>query len=188
MAISRRNILIGLGALVGGGGALVSTGAFSTVSAERSVEVSTAGDGSAFLTIDAASEYVESSGTDTFEFILGNPDDGGNENASGFNQNAITTLAEVATITNNAADGSTINVGLSDSGPSNNPTADTDSISVELDNATVTFYLGGINQTDAPPQLASGESTTVDVEVDTTGSHSGSSSDNLTIVAVSTSN
>jgi len=46
---NRRSVLIGLGGLVAGGGALIGTGAFDTVEAERTVSVETAGDASAFL-------------------------------------------------------------------------------------------------------------------------------------------
>lgn len=47
--VSRRQTLIGIGALVGGSGVIAGTGAFSSVEAERTVEVSTTGDSSAAL-------------------------------------------------------------------------------------------------------------------------------------------
>ncbi|MFA9425675.1 hypothetical protein [Natronorubrum sp. A-ect3] len=50
MEYSRRNILAGLGSLaIGDGGALVSTGAFSSVSVDRTVSVTGASDSDALL-------------------------------------------------------------------------------------------------------------------------------------------
>lgn len=70
---SRRQTIIGLGGLLAGGGALVSTGAFDTVEAERSVGVETAGDASAFLGLDPAPDQdVAGFGSnDLIEFDLG---------------------------------------------------------------------------------------------------------------------
>lgn len=50
----RRSVLIGLGSLITGGGALFGTGAFTTVTAERSVSVQTAGDPDALLGLEPA--------------------------------------------------------------------------------------------------------------------------------------
>ena len=52
--MNRRNVLIGLGGLVAGGGALIGTGAFDTVEAERTVSVETAGDAAALLAFSPA--------------------------------------------------------------------------------------------------------------------------------------
>jgi len=73
---SRRRTILGLGGLMLGGGALVSTGAFDTVEAERTVSVETADDANAFLglqiradvaaggeLIDLAPLNIESKGT-----------------------------------------------------------------------------------------------------------------------------
>lgn len=57
MPISRRNTLVGLGALVAGGGAVLATGAFTQVEAQRTVSVDTAGDADAMLGIEAHDEY-----------------------------------------------------------------------------------------------------------------------------------
>jgi len=175
MAISRRNILIGLGALVGGGGALVSTGAFSTVSAERSVEVSTAGDASAFLTITGDDEYVaDDSDNSTLTIDLGGPD--GANNATGFNQNAVTTITGVVEIANNSADETSATIGVSTSAPSEDPTANGEA-AVEITDgggntvAVATFYAGpsGTNNVGdgSTPTIQSGSSASLDVAVDT---------------------
>lgn len=99
MTLSRRNVLVGLGALVAGGGALVGTGAFTTVQAERTVSVETAGDANAFLTIEAGDEgdqYVDDDG-DTIEIDITSTDAGG----QGVNQNATTAIDQLLEVTNN---------------------------------------------------------------------------------------
>ncbi|TKX84016.1 hypothetical protein EXE43_21185 [Halorubrum sp. SS5] len=90
-----------------GGGALLGTGAFTTVTAERTVNVETAGDASAFLGLTPAdrdgsggNEYVDSPGDGTIEITLVNNDDT-DGNASGLNQNAKTVFRNLVTITNN---------------------------------------------------------------------------------------
>ena len=114
MALSRRNILVGLGALVGGGGALVSTGAFSTVSAERSVSVNTTGDASSFLGLNATSQgqsYINNPTSGTLDISLGS-------SSNGFNEDAITTIGSLFNIINNSPEGETIDIAFSTNGPS----------------------------------------------------------------------
>ena len=110
--MNRRNVLIGLGGLVAGGGALVGTGAFDTVEAERTVSVETAGDADAFLGLSPAdrdddtgdgaandadfNEYVPDPGDGTIEINL----DGNTEGADGLNQNARTRLENLVVVTN----------------------------------------------------------------------------------------
>ncbi|WP_239640767.1 hypothetical protein [Haloferax prahovense] len=172
MAINRRNILIGLGALVGGGGALVGTGAFTTVSAAREVSVSTAGDGSAFLQLTSDSPYVDNTG-DTLTLTL--DADGNDGNDSGFNENAVTTLTGVFTIANNSAEGNSVQVGLgSGSGP-DVPSASDLNTEVTLtvgsdggEDVEITFTLSETGSNGSAPSLSAGSSVTVDVEIDTT--------------------
>jgi hypothetical protein len=118
--VNRRSVLVGLGGLVAGGGALIGTGAFTTVEAQRTVNVSTAGDASGFLglapaareddtsdgaptstvtgtPVESPNEYVSAPGDGTIEINL----DGNSEGASGLNQNAITTFRNLVKITNN---------------------------------------------------------------------------------------
>jgi hypothetical protein len=52
MGMNRRNVLVGLGAVAVGGGAAFGSGAFSQVEAERTMNVSTAGDANALLGLD----------------------------------------------------------------------------------------------------------------------------------------
>ncbi|MFC7202663.1 hypothetical protein ACFQJC_03995 [Haloferax namakaokahaiae] len=196
MGINRRNVLIGLGAIVGGGGALVGTGAFSTVSAQRSVTANTAGDGSAYLEIESASDYIVDDGT-TNQLEISLTADGNTTTDSGFNDEAITTIEGIVTITNNAASGSgtapTIDVGLSNSDPGatppSTPTSGEATVTVADGNgqeAKVTFYLGAVGSSPGAATLTPGESVDVDVEIDTTGNNAAPASDQgLTIIAVS---
>ena len=100
---NRRNVLIGLGGLVAGGGALIGTGAFDTVEAERTVNVETAGDGAALLGIAANPDYDDEIITDadaggTLEIDIGGATtaDGG----EGINQNARTVISDLVDLTN----------------------------------------------------------------------------------------
>ncbi|MEZ3163937.1 hypothetical protein ABNG03_03255 [Halorubrum sp. RMP-47] len=118
---SRRSVLIGLGSLVAGGGALLGTGAFTTVTAERTVSIETTGDASGFLGLEAAdrvddsgtnqpangttganqNEYVqETDGTIQINLDAGSDGDA-DDNGTGLNQNAKTTFRNLVTITNN---------------------------------------------------------------------------------------
>ncbi|MFC7213917.1 hypothetical protein ACFQO4_07465 [Saliphagus sp. GCM10025334] len=89
MRLNRRNVLVGLGAIVAGGGGALATGAFSTVEATRDVTIQTEGDGAALLNLsidDSYSAVATPSGT-TISFDV-----------SGLNENAITSFDEVLTI------------------------------------------------------------------------------------------
>lgn len=55
--MNRRNVLVGLGTVVAGGGAALGTGAFSSVEAERTVTVETVGDDAALLQFSAPEDY-----------------------------------------------------------------------------------------------------------------------------------
>jgi hypothetical protein len=96
---NRRSILIGLGGVIAGGGALLGTGAFTTVEAQRTVNIETTDDASAFLALSAArgdGDFVtETDGTIAINL------DGSEGDAGGLNQNAITTFRNLVTITNN---------------------------------------------------------------------------------------
>lgn len=95
--------MVGLGGLVAGGGALIGTGAFTTVEAERTVNISTAGDGSAFLGLEparAGGNFVDNSTDNTIAINLDGTDSN-NGNASGLNENARTRFERLVDITNN---------------------------------------------------------------------------------------
>lgn len=97
MTSTRRKLLIGLGSLVAGAGAVLGTGAFDTVEAERSVTVETAGDADAFLGIEpgpGGEAFVEQ--TEVIEVDVSSTEEG-----DGVNQNAVTAIDDLLTITNN---------------------------------------------------------------------------------------
>jgi len=103
---NRRGVLIGLGGLVAAGGAALGTGAFTTVTAERNVNIETTGDGSAFLALEPATdsstdngEYADDAGG-TIEITL-NTDADAESAAEGLNQNAKTVVRDIVEVTNN---------------------------------------------------------------------------------------
>ena len=107
MRLTRRNALIGLGTVAAGAGVIGGSGAFTSVTAERTVSVETAGDAQAALqlipaedssgnTTDNASDYVDAS-EDTIALDLTGTDNG----ATGLNQNAKTTLENLISVLNN---------------------------------------------------------------------------------------
>ena len=112
MRLTRRNALIGLGTVAAGAGVVGGTGAFTSVTAERTVSVQTAGDASAALALVPAvkstpvssadntpnADYVSgggSSGTTTINL------DGSNTGTSPINKNANTVFEDLVTVVNN---------------------------------------------------------------------------------------
>lgn len=158
MKLNRRNVLLGLGTIVAGGGGALATGAFSSVEADRTVSVETAGDDSAFLQLSGDGDYVTDDNGDTLTLDLGQATAG-----DGFNENAVTTVEGVVTVTNNAADGQGITVGFG------NPDSQSGTTTVHLDDASdaaladITFSF----DSDSPQTISDGGSASIDVEVDT---------------------
>lgn len=93
MRMNRRNVLVGLGTIVAGGGGALATGAFSSVDADRSVSIGVADDSNALLGIQAgSSEFVDSSnGIVSIDL-------------SNVNIAATTTISDIFTIANNSGD------------------------------------------------------------------------------------
>jgi hypothetical protein len=106
----RRKMLIGLGSLAAGGAAATGTGAFTSVSANRSVNVKVADDANALLRIipderngsqtENAQEYVDTSGG-TVSLDITGTDSG----ATGINNNATTVIDDILTIKNQGTQG-----------------------------------------------------------------------------------
>lgn len=102
--MNRRNVLIGLGGVVAGGGALLGTGAFTTVEAERTVSVETAGDADAFLALSAARDdfdeenFVTEGDDGTIQINLDENSPGGGD---GINRNARSRFENLVEVTNN---------------------------------------------------------------------------------------
>jgi hypothetical protein len=188
MGLNRRSVLIGLGALVAGGGALAGTGAFTTVSAERSVSVQTAGDDSAFLQIEPADGDGGSYVTD------GDADGAMNiDLADSFNQNGITVVEDVLKVTNNSADDTSTTLKLSTSAPGADFTSDDGKVKIGFsaeDAGTETIVTFAVNNDfengNSVTLDGTGSSTTIGIEVDTTVSDhttADATDGNITIVA-----
>ncbi len=94
MNMNRRNVLVGLGTIVAGGGAALGTGAFSSVEADRTVSVAVAGDQSSALAFETSdsngNQYTDASSitNGTLELTF---DDLGS--SSGINLGAKTTFS-----------------------------------------------------------------------------------------------
>jgi hypothetical protein len=76
--MKRRKLIAGLGAGALGSGVAIGTGAFNTVSAERSVSVSVADDKDAFLKLEQRGEgrrSYEDGGVETVAFDIPSPDE-----------------------------------------------------------------------------------------------------------------
>ncbi|GAB3689288.1 hypothetical protein GCM10028857_24450 [Salinarchaeum chitinilyticum] len=95
MRATRRNVLVILGVLTIVGGALFGTGAFTQVSADRSVTAETVSDSNANLQLSGDGDYVSESGDGTIEFTF-----------DSLNKNASTEFADVLTVTPSPADSS----------------------------------------------------------------------------------
>lgn len=182
--MGRKGKLFGLLAVFAVVGLVTASGAFTTVSAERTATVNVAGDSNALLAIDptdgpngggAAEKGYARIQDGELEINLA----GYNTSATGVNPSATTNVASVFRITNQGTQNVTVTI--SDSG--NNSDA-------------VTFY----NSTEAPTPggiesngvvLSPGESIVVSIEVDTTPAGV-SANDNLvdeiTITAEATGN
>jgi hypothetical protein len=98
--MNRRNVLIGLGALTVGGGAAFGSGAFSTVQADRTVDIAITNDTNGNLGLSAVNSNIanDSGGSN-----------GGNQlkiDAQSLNPDATTEFDAAFRITNNAASGS----------------------------------------------------------------------------------
>ena len=104
MALTRRNTIIGLGGLAVGAGLIGGSGAFDTVEAQRSFEVSVASDEDALLGIEALNDAIAGTeaggagGNDIIFFELDTDD-----SDRGINEDATTEFFEVFAVTNNGS-------------------------------------------------------------------------------------
>lgn len=94
--------MIGAGSLAASGAAVLGTGAFTSVTAERTVDVNVAGDASAYLGLEPVSsspnsDFVEVNGGEvSFDFSSSNS----NVNGNGFNPDATTRINDLLRVTN----------------------------------------------------------------------------------------
>jgi len=73
--MKRRNFIAGIGALSAGSAAAVGTGAFSSVEADRDINVEIAGDAEAYLAFESSGEYATVESDDVLELDFGDLDD-----------------------------------------------------------------------------------------------------------------
>lgn len=161
MRFNRKTVLIALAVMVIGSGALVGTGAFSSVEADRTVNINTAGDSNAQLALNITDSELEGSNGDTIAFNL---------SSDGVNLDATTRFNGALEITNNGDD----DVDLYITDGSGN--------SLINSNAAMGFEM-------KKAQLNATETKTVDVVFNLTGTTSQSASsipDSITIVANTT--
>lgn len=91
--VRRRTMLVGIAALASGGGAAVASGAFSTVEAQRDVQLQTTGDSAALLSLaPAGSGTIVQVQNDLVGFDIAN-----------INREARTTFRPAFQVTNNGA-------------------------------------------------------------------------------------
>ena len=165
--MQRRTFALGVGALTSGVAAAVGTGAFSFVRADRDLTVEVTGDASAYLGLTGDDQYVSDDSADgPLTIDLGGPTtDGGGQ---GFNDEAITLVEAVVTITNQGTQTATVQLQQG-----------------EVPDG-VRFGLAEYDDIrdghDAIKALDPGESVDVDVEVDTTVEEVGDSG-TLTVLA-----
>jgi len=166
MAMNRRNVLIGLGAVAAGGGAALGTGAFSSVEAERTMTVSFSNDSTAELTLNPTSTYASTgttddspNGADTLSISLSN-----------LNDSAKSTFSGVFEITNNDSTGADHDIQVLSSG--------------DIDGTVIDFQdASGTSLVDSGQTLINGNTISVTIVIDTTGGTSIANSQTVTIQA-----
>lgn len=117
MTMQRRKLLIGLGAVTAGGIAALGTGALSSSEVDRNLTAQVVGDGSAYLTLNATSDYAEiSDGGQLFLHFDEDTDGAGEEGTgSGLNQDSVNRFDDVFSISANTGDNPTLAVWLDES-------------------------------------------------------------------------
>lgn len=169
--MERRKFVIGLGALASGTAAAVGTGAFTSASAERSASVTTAGDKSALLGLEANEDYsgdqdvyVGTSDYDTIELTF-----------EDVNRNATTRFDDLIKVTNNGTDNVQIRVS-NDFGASGVHAGEEQDViygsgygsdgPMDIQYNGDSIVGGNNNQVDTNLVLEPGDSATLDVEID----------------------
>lgn len=146
-------------------GLVTATGAFTTVQADRTAEVTVAGDSQALLGIELNSSAPASSASDQAGSLTVNI---GSNN--GLNKKALTVLTPLVDITNNGNEAVDVNVSA---------TTDQSGVSVDV-------VKGSGNTTFTQTQVNSGESTTFGLQIDIDDTVSASSSFTIDITIEAT--
>ena len=157
----RRKLLIGIGAAAAGGSAAFGTEAFTSVQAERNVDVAVAGDRSSFVAIQPlsssnASTYVDTESDNTVEIEL----DGDRGSGEGVTQDAITQLEDLFRVVNQGSQ--EVSVYFED---------DSDAVTFRVTRSASTSTTGSNGQSlegpDNSVELGVGEQVVVGMTVDT---------------------
>lgn len=161
MQLTRRNTIIGLGTIAAGAGVISGSGAFDSVEANRSFEVSVTGDAGALLGLNATNSTIagmEEGGAGGNDVIFFEINDSETEGDSSLNEDATTEFWDAFSITNNGSD-QTVRVQILLPDGFNG----------------VKFTLADERDEDDPTDLATdsvdlgqGESVSVDLRIDTT--------------------
>ena len=160
--MERRKFIIGAGALATGSAAAVGTGAFSSVEANRDVNVDVTGDASAYLGLIPTSAYAQNpSGSSEIRLNFNDDSDpaGGGE---GLNADGITTFNSVFEIQNQGDN--SVRIGIDKSGLANPGRWHF----VPKDEYDSEFY-PNFDQGPGGLAIGTGNSTKISVQVDTTG-------------------
>ena len=168
MKLSRRNTIIGLGAVVGGAGVITATGAFDAVEANRDFNVDVAGDAAALLGLEVHNDAIagtEAGGAGDNDVIYFELDDG-EVGESALNEDAETKFFSVFTITNNGAQDIEVSIDTGDvNGVSfpilKEPNRQPDDVTNEnVINGDLDLETDGV-------ALAAGQTVSVDLTIDT---------------------
>lgn len=154
--VRSRTIVLALFVVAGAIALAIGTGAFSTVAADRTVDVETAGDDSALLQLTVHSGpnglYAEQTSAGQIQILL----DGGLGSSGGVNLNATTTINDVFNVTNQGSQ--SVGIWIEKSGPRSELVTFENSAGSPLDNSSA------VSQT-----LAVGDTIEVTIIIDTTG-------------------
>ncbi|MFC4408605.1 DUF1102 domain-containing protein [Haloarchaeobius iranensis] len=162
--MERRKFIAGVGSLAAGGAAALGTGAFTSVSATRNIDVEVADDASAYLRLEgtggANSEYVTDDGNGGTLAINLDSNNATGAGGDGVNPDAVTQIDDLFVIENQGTQ--EVDVSLSKSGDNS---------------GLVKFYTDSnayddgtsIGSGNNPVTLSTGSSVTVSIEIDTEG-------------------
>ncbi|WP_227130680.1 hypothetical protein [Halorubellus salinus] len=177
--MERRKLLISIGALGTGGAAAFGTEAFTSIEAERNVDVQVAGDSSAYLAFQAldstnGNDYVTTEDDDTLSITL---DGSGGAAGSGVNQDAITQIEDLFKVVNQGTQSTSVYF-----------EDDSDAVTFRVTRSTDTSTNGSNGQSlegaDNSVELDVGEQVVVGLTVDTLNNDvSGGLLDAVTVVA-----
>ncbi|TQQ79551.1 hypothetical protein [Halonotius roseus] len=165
MQLTRRNTIIGLGTVAAGAGIISGSGAFDSVEANRSFEVSVTGDGGALLGLNATNDTIAgeepggAGGNEVIFFEINDSETGGD---ASLNEDSTTRFNDAFSITNNNDQTVLVSILL----PSG-----MEGVSFTLADERALYDQPGSSPTDLVEEsveLTTGESISLDLQIDTT--------------------